>query len=396
MKPSSYFLFGIFFITIISCTSPNKSDNSNSQEEPNALAITNYSNHAQEQSNTYVAINEGGTQETFTQNQAGKIVMHPVIDPKTNQPTSHIPLPANWKIQTNVQTNAPGITGPDGIEVYFYAYQSFMYSNDQYMQQAYQASGQQMRHPAGIENVMNQDIAQMAQSVGLKFIKQYPLPQIARADKNYSDKLYKVGQQQNTFLAAGSDWEDSKGNKAVIITHYNENVGQGSIYWGYYVQVLGSEAAAFENAKNAYIYGLVNTQHNPQSIAAYNQAEAAKANQSWATHDQKMRNDQANFDARQRAHQSSVDAWNKSSMDGYNSRNASQDRMHNKTINSINETQNITDPNTGQQYQVEGYSKHYWVNGQGEYISSDSSLYNPNLDPNYNHQNWEEAPVSPD
>src|SRR5690606_3500115 len=138
-----------------------------------------------------------------------------------------------------------------------------------------------------------------------------------------------------------------------------------------------------------------NIQYNRQEIDAYNRAEAAKANQSWATHNQKMQNNQAAFDARQRTHQSSVDAWNKSSMDAYNSRSASQDRMQDQTINSIYERENVTDPNNGQQYKVEGYSNQYWMNGQGEYIPSDNSLYNPNLDPEYNNQNWEEAPVSP-
>lgn len=391
MPSSTYLLTGFLFLALNSCTDQNSSDNLNSGEKSYTESESDYSN--QDQANTFNAANEPGV----AQDQRGdKIVMHPIMNPKTNQPSAHIPLPASWKMHTNVQANGPVITGPDGVEVYYYAYQGFMFSNDQYMQQAYQASGQQMRRPAGIENVMNQDVAQMAQSIGLKFIKQYPLPQVAQADKNYSDQLYKVGQQQSAFLAGGSDWEDGKGNKVAVITHYNENAGQGSIYWGYYIQVLGSKATAFENAKNVYINGLVNTQYNQQGIAAYNQAEAAKANQSWTTHNQKMQNNQADFDAQQRAHQSTVDAWNKSSMDGYNSRSASQDRMHNQTINSINETQNVIDPNTGQQYQVEGYSNQYWVNGQGQYIPSDNSLYNPNLDPDYNNQNWDEAPVSPD
>ncbi len=235
----------------------------------------------------------------------------------------------------------------------------------------------------------------MAQQTGSKFIKQYPLPQIARADKSYGDQLYKVGQAQTNYQAAASEWEDGKGNRAMIVVHYTENSGAGSVYWGYYVQVIGSKASDFENAKSIYLNALANTQYNPQHIAAYNQREAAKSNQSWSAHNQKMKNNQANFEAQQRAHQSSVDAWNKSSMDAYNSRSASQDRMQNQTINSINETQNVTDPNNGQTYQVEGYSNQYWMNGQGEYIPSDNSLYNPNMDNDVNNQNWEEAPVSP-
>lgn len=316
------------------------------------------------------------------------------MDPKTNQPSSHIPLPASWKFQKGGQ-NTPVITGPNGIEVFYYAYQTFIYSNDQYMQQAMQSSGQQMRQPAGLENVMSQDVAQKAKNIGLKFIKQYPLQQVAQNDKSYMDQMYVVGPRDYTFLAGGSEWESSDGNKVLIVTHYNEMPMNGSVTWGYYIQVLGSKPEAFENAKNAYINGLANTQYNQQQIANYNQQESGKVNQSWATHNQKMQNNQQNFDAQQRAHQSSVDSWNKSSMDAYNNRSATDQRIQDRTINSINETQNVTDPSNGQQYQVEGYSNQYWMNGQGEYIPSDNSLYNPNQDSNYNNQNWEEAPVSP-
>ncbi|SFP91874.1 hypothetical protein SAMN05216419_10336 [Nitrosomonas cryotolerans] len=399
MKTATQLMLSIFILTLISCQ--NESGTDMNYEQSNQFAVQNPS--MADQNSGFTNLNQKGVTLVSNRdlgNQShsqgnDKIVMHTIMDSKTNQPFAQIPLPASWKINAHVQQNSPAITGPNGIEVYTYGYQSFVYSNDVYMQQSYQAAGQQMRRPVGVEGVLNQDVKKMAQQSGSKFIKQYPLSQIAQADKNYGDQLYSVGQSQTTYQAAASEWEDGKGNKAMIVVHYTENSGYGSVYWGYYIQVVGSKASDFENVKSTYLNALVNTRYNPQHIAAYNQREAAKSNQSWATHDQKMKNNQANFEAQQRAHQSSVDAWNKSSMDAYNSRSASQDRIQNQRINSINETQNVIDPNNGQSYQVEGYSNQYWMNGQGEYIPSDNSLYNPNLDENVNNQNWEEAPISP-
>lgn len=394
MKTPFYTVFALLLMAMTSCTGQNNSDNAYGQQDSYGQPNENYSNQNQNPHNVYNTGNSGASQQNVAQNQGGNnIVMHPVMDPKTNQPSAYIPLPANWKLQS-AGPNAPAIVGPGGIEVYYYPYQTFFYSNDQFMQQAYQANGMQMRPPAGIESVLNQDIAKMATSNGMKFIKQYPLPEVANKDKSYMDQLYSVGSRQNKHLAAGSEWQGINGNKVLIVTHYNEMVTSGFISWGYYVQVLTAKPEIFENAKNTFVNGLVNTQYNQQQIQAYNQAEANKANQSWAAHNQKMQNNQAQFEAQQRAHQSTVDAWNKSSMDAYNSRSASMDRMQDQTINSIYELENVTDPSNGQQYKVEGYSNQYWMNGQGEYIRSDNSLYNPNQDPNYNHQNWQLAPVT--
>ena len=389
MNSASFTLIGLLAFTISSCTGQN---DSGQYGDPNPYGTNTVNDQYQNGSNMN---NAKAASTNASYQESDNVVMQTIMDSKTNRPFAQIPLPASWKIQPEAKQGSPSIVGPNGIEVYSYGFQSFMYTNDQWMQQAYQSAGQKMRRPAGIENIMNQDIAQMAKSNGMKFVKQYPLPQVAQADKSYMDQLYKVGQQQTSFQAAGSEWVDNKGNKAIIVVHYSENAGQGSVFWGYYVQVLGSEETAFERAKNAYLNGLVNTRYDRQHIMAYNQHEAAKSNQSWAAHNQKMQTNQSNFEAQQRAHQSSVDSWNKSSMDAYNSRSASQDRMQSQTVNSINETQNVTDPSNGQTYQVEGYSNQYWMNGQGEYIPSDNSLYNPNLDSGVNNQYWEEAPVSP-
>lgn len=389
----------LFFITLISlgissCTGQNNSNNS-TEESPYFQNNKNANPSGEANNQTATMMNKGSNLHTSNSSQSsGKIVMHAIMDPKTKSPFSHIPLPANWKIQSTAATGSPSIVGP-GIEIYSYPYQTFMYSNDPMTQQAYQYAGQQMRQPAGIENVISQDLMQWAQGNGLQFKKQYGLPKVAQANKSYMDQLYTYGAQQNSFQAAGTEWIDNKGKKVLIVINYNENRSQGFVMWGYYVQLLKSDAAGFDEARDYYLNGLINTQYNQQHIQAYNQQEASKLQGSAAAHNQKMQNNQANFEAQQRLHRSTYDAVNKSSMDAYNNRMESMDRNQHNTINTIREENTVTNPSNGQQYQVEGHSNQYWMNSEGEYIPSNNSLYDPNLDPAVNGQSWEEAPVSP-
>ena len=80
------------------------------------------------------------------------VVYHPVMDPKSNMVMLHIPLPKKWKIVKKTSPEDPGIIGPNGIKVLEFQSQSFTYTNDPFMQQAYMASGVQMRPPPVEDN----------------------------------------------------------------------------------------------------------------------------------------------------------------------------------------------------------------------------------------------------
>ncbi|CBL45260.1 Hypothetical protein HDN1F_16770 [gamma proteobacterium HdN1] len=77
-------------------------------------------------------------------------------------------------------------------------------------------------------------------------------------------------------------------------------------------------------------------------------------------------------------------------MQGWKDRNAASDRQQAQRIDQIYERTNVVDPSTGQGYKVDAGANHYWMNNNGEYISTDQSGYNPNLDDNMNNQRWKE------
>ncbi|MDW3095589.1 MAG: hypothetical protein R8G33_07950 [Gammaproteobacteria bacterium] len=319
---------------------------------------------------------------------AEKVVLHTVIDKQRNMAMHQIPLPASWKIVTPNTIEDPSIIGPNGIKIYYRNGGSYVFSNDPYMQQIYSQSGQQMRPPVSAQQIVEQDLAPQLNKHGLQLEKVYPLPEIAQRSQTYSNKLYKSMPTQQYFDAAGSEWSDGKGNTILVIVDQIANDGQGSVFWYYSLKVLEAPDKHFEEAKVTFIYGIVNTQDNPQQIQAYNLSEQQKSNQSWNQHNARMKQNQQNFERQQAIHKSTSDAINRSINSTYQNQNASSDRLQDKQINVIRDESTVTNPHDGEQYQVEAGADHYWMNSDGEYIPSNDPNYNPNLDPN-NNREWQ-------
>jgi hypothetical protein len=75
--------------------------------------------------------------------------------------------------------------------------------------------------------------------------------------------------------------------------------------------------------------------------------------------------------------------------EGYNQRQASQDRAHDNFIKAIREVDDFTVPGSNTSVQLPHYYEHVYTNTQGDYILTNDSLYNPNTDPAVNNQNWQ-------
>jgi hypothetical protein len=319
------------------------------------------------------------------------IVMHDVINPKTGQVSSRVPLPADWKIHRDTsQSNGAAITGP-GVQITYLPNKFFTYTTDQMMAQSYQMAGQPMRRVTSIEQLIEEDLVPQFGQHGYQLIKTVPLPELAEKDKAYNARLYKVGPSQQQFVVVGTEWKGPEGNKSFHILHYYESASNGFLSWGYYGQVLDAEPAVYEQAKQQLVHGLANQQYDQAAINTYNASEQQKLSQSQAAHNAKMRQRQQQFDQSQRLHRETWDAVNKSSMDAYRSRQQSSDRGQNQSVNAIHDESTVTNPYSGENYQVESGSNHYWMNNDGEYIPTDDHFYNPNADPAINNQDWQEV-----
>ncbi|HRF15899.1 MAG TPA: hypothetical protein PKV02_09755 [Bacteroidia bacterium] len=302
---------------------------------------------------------------------------------------STIPLPSNWKIHNIRQKGDPTFTGPDGIVVKDYPIQMFNYPFDQNTQYLYSQSGQQVRDFPGVEQVIQQDLIPVCRNQGLSFIKYYELPDVSRIEKWYSDQLYQAVPNDKKTFAIGTDWQTADGNPYFLIVHFSISTTEQLRMWSYFVSSLEADKDVFEKAKKQLLFSISNVRYELEPIMAYNRSEAEKAGRSWAQFNARMAQNQANFEASQRAHINKTNAINDAIMSGWRERNAASDRMQEQRIDGIYERTNVVDE-SGQKYKVESGYNQYWMNNDGEYISTDKVDYNPNLDDNMNDQKWQE------
>ena len=306
------------------------------------------------------------------------------IDSRNGMVMSRIPLPSDWKKETGGEYV---FTGPNGIKVYSERGGAFMFSNDPQMNQIYQQNGMPIQFPKSIDDVVNENFIDYANKINRKLVRKYPMPQFAAWDKQYDDKLYKSLPSQKTFNVYGLEWRDPDGKMFLTILHHYVSYDQAGGYWGVSYSVLETPGEIFKATKQQYLNGLLNQQTNPQWIQSRNQREQQTAIASNAAHQKRMAGikaigDQgtANHNARMAAMDQNMESWRASQAAG--------DRSHNQFIDNIHGNTNVSNPNSDQIYKVEAGADQYWVNDQGEYIMSDNSLYNPNLDQNINNQTW--------
>jgi len=328
---------------------------------------------------------EGTTTESGGKNNKfwEKLEMRDIGDGKGGV-AAVIPMPSSWKYVNG------GIAGPNGIKISDFPARSFMVSYDQSLQQVYSQSGQQMRQLPGFDQLVQEDFIPWGNSRGLQYVKSYEIPEVGKIDKWYSDQLYKAMPSRSDVTAYGIDFKTNDGKPYFVLVHLNASTTQNMQNWYYFYSGLEADADHFEAAKKQYIFSLANTRYNLEPIAAYNKAEMQRIGQNWASFNQRMAQNQASFEASQRAHVNKSNAINDAIMSGWKASNASSDKQQEQRIDGIYERTNVQNTATGQNYKVQEGSNQYWMNNNGEYIGTQLQGYNPNLDENMNGQKWEE------
>lgn len=322
-----------------------------------------------------------------------KLVMHPFYD-ANGTVLVEMPFPAAWQVARNPQRGEPTITGPNHIKVTDLPLQSFLFTRDPQMQQMYQAGGQRLRPLPNLEQLIQQDFVPWAAGQGLEFVRQEEVPGVARVDQWYNDQLYQAMPTDIKVTAIGTEWKHTAtGNSFFLLVRLSVRSGDGLQFWSYFSNGLQAERAHFERAKKQFLFGLANARYRLEPIVAYNQAEAQRVGQSWAAHNQRMAQNQANFAASQRAFVNRSAAAHDALMKNWQTRNAADDRAHERFVDTITERTKVTDPSTGQQYKVDSGANHYWMNRDGNYFGTDNVNYDPNRDQSMNLQNWQKLEV---
>jgi phage pi2 protein 07 len=330
----------------------------------------------------------------FNHAQSGNVEMKPMRDPQTGRVVSYLPLPTTWRMVTTANGTA-GFEGPNGIKVSSLPTEVYYFNVDPYVAQM---SGKTVANPVDLNTIFQQNIAPAIQQQGGRLIKQYPLQQIAqRSQQIMQGALSRARIQSYTMIA--SEWQQSNGHKSLILITQAIMHSQGGSTWTFGLTELEAPAQYFEKAKETYLYAQANWQLDRNTAMAHaaklqqmDRESQQRLAQSAAAHNSRMRNNEAAFQATQRAHNSSFNDVSDMSMRGYWSRSDMQDRMRNKENNMIREEYTLTNPWDNRNMQVQSGYQNYYINSNGDVIGSNDVNFNPNVHRDYNGTQWKRMP----
>ncbi len=295
-----------------------------------------------------------------------------IMDKQLGISSGSIQIPVSWVESNNKKENIL-FEGPHGLKVYNNVSE---YSR--------------INAPVkSIEQFLNENIKPLANKDGAYMTKKYPLPEMVQFNRKLESLMFKAIPAQKQMQCIATEWENKNGTSSlVIIQHFISRFQTGTVSWGYTINSLEVEKPYFEEAKNTYINSLLNFQINPQWVQASNQYWSQKTQQATVAHNRRMkaiedfgRTNTARYNQRMAESDAQFNSWRASQ--------ATNDASHSRFVDGIWEQRNMTNPNTGQTYKIQGYDNNVWMNQNNQYFGTDNSLYNPNLDNTINEQNWD-------
>ena len=383
MRPASAYLL-LLAVALVSCgqSDPYANETSGMQQGDGSLAdrvaaVTgrDASEYRTEQGGapSYNGMTEGGGMDQAAAPGGTRTVT--IRSPQFNVPMVHIDVPQRWPLKSAASGDW-SVDSPD-LKVSFQNGGNFVYATGQFAQ-FYQQQGGQMRPPVSPDQLVQQDLAPKMRQKGWELIGMRGLPQVAQADQRGLDGMYSVGQVRKVCQANVSEWRKGD-DRIALVMHWFAFQSPDMTNWGYRFTGAETKAANFQQEEMALVNSLASVRFDPAYFAAYAQSEQQKGNQSWAAHNQRMQQNQANFDRSQAAHRDMVNSVNDAQMSTWRNNNASSDRMHDATIDMIRGEQNAYNPYTGQTGKVESGYQNYWVDQNGQYFGTNDVNYDPNV-----------------
>jgi hypothetical protein len=235
-----------------------------------------------------------------------------------------------------------------------------------------------LQYAVNPDQYINDLLQKITSQANIKIINSYTIPEVTQhLLQQDMQMVFRNGQQTYTYAFDVENHDEKKVGTSLFVVHIVPNNGTPISLVDYYgISTPSSQVNDFYKIRKQLTEFVLSRKYDRNYIQAINsQHMQFLAN---------LRAREAAFNQRQQIiHQNNMDALDHS-YNAYKSRSAASDRMHESYIDSIHERRQMVDPNTGQQYQVEGYYDYNYVNPNDPdmHIQTDSSLYNPNINTN--------------
>ncbi|RAJ15854.1 hypothetical protein [Arenibacter echinorum] len=333
-------------------------------------------------------------------------------DPKSGFVVSKIDYPSDWKVvykpEYDVDPLIPfflyQIQGPSNTEIFNTPLKMFYASPNPQIEQNMRNSGMQnVRSLVSLEEILDKEIRPMMTTKGFSFERQKPLPEL---DRFFAQKVHESAPQAATKVLT-TEWKGANNQKGLVIISYVQMqqplfTGDVANIWLYTTDFLIADNERFGEVIETFVNANIQAKENSEwknhvaSINNKRQMENRRQRQLQIenmdnatramaqTHQYKMRDRQASFDAHQKrmADMSAArDASHANFMNnnfGSNSSSSSYSGGGQQSfLNMISEEETVAHPN-GNTYQVEAGAKEYWMDDSGNYIKSNDLFYDPN------------------
>jgi len=190
-------------------------------------------------------------------------------DPASGMVIGSLPVPNSWNLMEGDTTIL--LQGPNRTIVYKEIAASFYYSSDTAMNDRIRKDGSIVKAPVSSEDLFLKEFKPMAEGQGNRLIAYYSVKEIADNDSRIDAMYYKPNSVNTMFQASVSEWEDINGNTSiVVIKHQRADYGTQLVNWGYTISSMESDPANFHQAKNDFLYALINYEVNPEYIESRN------------------------------------------------------------------------------------------------------------------------------
>ncbi len=286
-------------------------------------------------------------------------------DPKSSMPVVCIDIPASWNFNSSVRWDyencVVGIElkgySPDGREVFHVYPQAYIHA------------------PAGAPVL-----------TGERFLSELILPQYKKIDPGatFAFKEVRTSPQstpQNHIETVGFGVSFSKDGTKWIEVGFTEVISASGAYSMLYSFTINSYVSPSDDPNGSaekFSKIFLSMKYNDVFIKYQSEVNGLILSQRRAeasANIARMNNETAEY-------------IRKSRLDTYNNNLASRDRVNRYIEENIKQINTVSDPYTGTRVGVSNEYNHTWFNSNGDYIQSESSLYNPNQDKTMNNVEW--------
>jgi len=346
---------------------------------------------------------------------------HKLTDPGMNNQVAFTYLiPETWSAEGELKRMPPGLysipvmvdikfTAPDGRQVHFFPSLVFDFDNAQPGQKMQPTLKGNLNLPLPpTPGTWLLDMARSSPDSGianLKLASEEDVPEVTRSLRQQNQQFIQQVEQGNQFAAQSGvvSRYDTQATR-VVLTYdrdgrsYEESV---LIMWNYLVTAWqGRVTSGLWSIPTMFsLRGPAGTDYrnDPELIAVLGSVRTdpawqAEMNKYWAQLAQiRHKGNMDRLNASAAAHQERMNTLNETSdllMSGWKSRNASQDRMQERTIDTIHEQTPYTTP-AGETVKLPSFYSHVYTDGNGRYILNNDSRYEPNTDPAVNQRTWQ-------